>query len=340
MTALPQLSPSLRGAWRACGRKVFFRYVAGIEPIKRGKALGIGTATHAGLETYRRTLDIRKALAASSDAWLREMNRTGVDADEGQTIVDQIKAYVSGYLQHFGETHQTTSLVEVQAFDEGDGETGYLDSLVKYPDGTLWIVEDKTTARFVDSDLQQMALQLNDQVVTYVLALAERGIIVEGVKYRQILKTMTRRNKNENAKEYALRVMGLYVNDAEDKFREFEVRFTQAELVAWASHKARENMDVRQWLASKASLESWPFNCGNCIGPYGPCEYLKLCSRGVDAAQREFKPNGKEPLDNGSYQAKIWRSDSNNNLTVAERGVRSEDDVLFGQDGARPSANG
>lgn len=295
----PQLSASMRRTWLSCPRKVFYRYIAGIEPLKKGKALCIGTAFHAGLEAWRTGSKV--AAAVAEEVMIELAAKNGV-ADP-LMLGAQVRAYVLGYIMRFAGEDQNTEQVEASAFDDGDGEVGFIDSLHRYGDG-LWIVEDKTTSRFVDPDLMRMALRLDDQVGTYMLAYLERGYKIEGVKYRQTLKTATRQTQKESAAEYRDRVAEIYM-EKPDAYREFQIRLSEAELERWGKQKERQNLEILGHLDIE-DIEQFPINSSSCIGTYGPCEYVGLCVNGCDSSQRKFKPRDKLPVDGGLFQERMW----------------------------------
>lgn len=299
----PQLSASMRRSWLSCPRKVFYRYIAGIEPIRKGKALCIGTAFHAGLEAWRKSPTngpvIPAALAEETMIELAAKNGIG----EALMLGAQVRAYVLGYIMRFGSEDQGTQQVEASAFDDGDGEVGFIDSLVRYGDG-LWIVEDKTTSRFVDEDVMRMALRMDDQVGTYILAYRERGFNVEGVRYRQTLKTATRQTQKESPADYRERITEIYM-EKPDAYREFQLRLSDAELERWAKQKERQNLEILSHLDLE-DIEQFPINSTSCIGTYGPCDFVNLCVNGCDASQRKFKPRDKLPVDGGLFQERMW----------------------------------
>lgn len=299
----PQLSASMRRTWLSCPRKVFYRYIAGVEPKRKGKALCIGTAFHAGLEAWRKNPKggevIPAALAEETMIELAGKNGIG----DALMLGAQVRAYVLGYILRFGSDDQGMEQVEAAAFDDGDGECGFIDSLSRYGDG-LWIVEDKTTSRFIDPDVMRMALRMDDQVGTYMLAYLERGYKIEGVKYRQTLKTATRQTQKESPADYRERITEIY-REKPDAYREFEIRLSEAELLRWRKQKERQNLEILSHLDIE-DIEQFPINSTSCIGTYGPCEYVGLCVNGCDSSERKFKPRDKLPVDGGLFQERMW----------------------------------
>lgn len=66
---------------------------------------------------------------------------------------------------------------------------GRLDMLAQDEHGRYWIVDWKTTKTILDEDAQASFLQLDDQISSYVWALAQYGIPVAGFVYVEIKKS-------------------------------------------------------------------------------------------------------------------------------------------------------
>jgi hypothetical protein len=316
---IPKIRPSMRSSWRSCPRKVYYRTVGGIEPARGKRPLVIGTAYHYGLETWRQTKDPVTAAAAARKLYRELCAAQRVVFDPACEV--QVGVYVAGYAKAFPIDGHAT-LEEVPVFDDADAEGGTADSVMRLPNGDIYVVEDKTTSRFDDADAMGYALKMNDQIATYVWALRERGIPVKGAFYRQVLKTGTSITKKETAADYEERLTGIYLEpeDGAAKYREFEVTWTPEHLRRVRNEANATSMAIIGSLESP--VEQWPFNPLSCIGPYGPCEYIRLCARGRDAAEREFKPTTEGPLDHGDLHSKIWGSGQ----TATPIGVRAGED--------------
>ncbi len=298
-----KIRPSTRSAWRTCPRKVFYRSVAGVEPAASKRALVIGTAYHFGLETWRRTKSPAEAGIAAREKYQALCERDHVPFDETAWV--QVQVYVEGYAKAF-PLDNTAVLFEVPVFDEDDAEGGTADSVLRLPDGRVYVSEDKTTSRFDDPEVMAHALKMNDQVATYVWALRDRGVPVVGAFYRQVLKSGTKITLKENADSYRDRLRGIYMDPGEGKYREFQVTWTPSEMAQVRSEANRVSMEI-VGTVERPSVKDWPFNPLSCIGPYGPCEYIKLCAKGPLAAS-DFKPTMEGPLDDGKFRQSLWPS--------------------------------
>ncbi len=306
---MPKISPSLRASWRRCPKQIFYRYIAGIQSMRTSNALAIGSAFHTGLETWRNDpkRDPMAAALTAAEAYTNKARATRI-ADDGYTHL-QVMAYVIGYSVRYGMSDGGSKLAELQVFEEGDAETGFADCVMEFADGRRFVIDDKTTARFDDEQAMAWSLKFNDQLATYASALLARGQKIDGALYRQVKKTGTYPKKNETNEQYGERIMEIYTTDP-SMYREFVITWTPEELKRLDQERERTNLDIVGWLDVKDDT-AWPYNPNGCIGPYGPCDYVRLCANKKDATQRCFEPNGKAPIDDGSYQKRIWQSESN-----------------------------
>lgn len=308
--ALPDISPSMRRLWRDCGRKVFYRYIAGIDTVAEPKAFAIGLGFHRGIESFRDQPKGTRSMAMAAgvaNAFMVEKYANSFPADVLTIMRGQVTAYLMGYAEAYEADQDLEFKPEARAF-EGDGEIGFVDSLAYTDDGKTYLIEDKTTGQFVDDAQFLMALKMDDQILTYASALRARGIHLDGIAYRQTLKTKTRVKKNESTAQYIDRVLEEYLASP-DKYRQFVVNFTQEQLDLWDKQREKENLNILTYL-DVYNLDLWPFNSQACIGPYGPCDYLQLCARRRDARIDRIYKIGKDPLDGGKFRDQIWSSGS------------------------------
>jgi hypothetical protein len=195
----------------------------------------------------------------------------------------QVYAYCAGYTKAFPDGLKT-QLSEVPVYLDSSEEQGTVDAITVI-DNALWIIEDKTTSRFEDAELFALSLRLNDQIASYYDGIRKRGYEVEGVRYRQVKKTGTRQNKSETLAGYTERILANYTYDAVE-YREFVVTFDDAEVDILRENRMKTNEEITKQLGVD-DVDAWPYNCNACIGPYGPCEFLRLCITGRDETLRK-----------------------------------------------------
>jgi radical SAM protein with 4Fe4S-binding SPASM domain len=123
--------------------------------------------------------------------------------------------------------------------------------------------------------------------------------------YRETKKTRTKRSKKETGQQYANRVNELYLDPDSDNYREYKITFTNEELNHYRYEKLKLDMSIKQSFTF-LQLDQWQRNSNECIGKFGPCDYLPLCSGSCDNINDLYRHNSKEPLDNGKYRKKIF----------------------------------
>lgn len=321
---MPLLSHSMRSAWKSCERKVFYRYVAGIETRKPSNAARvIGSAFHTGLESWRKDsssitppiMDALTQLATSLEA-------IGITGDESLIERARLCAYLRGYFERFdGDADRPgkwSPEIELKTVEE----IGFLDTLWIDMKGGAWIVEDKTTS-MLDSH-QPTALLLDEQLLNYALLLRHHMINVVGAIYRQTLKTKKRPHKGESIDKFQERLTADYIAD-QDNYREMILTFDQTQLNEYAVDRTLTNRDIKSAINHSTKLGDYRRNAGQCLGKFGPCDYLHLCAHRKDDGAQMFKPNGKEPLDGGKFRTEIWGEAIPQETITTDTGVATDD---------------
>jgi len=293
----PLISASMRAAYKSCPRKVFYRYVAGIQPKTGGsKAQAIGRAYHKALYLIRQGHKVPVAINEANKELIQDLQEFDLGLDAIEDEQSRLNAYILGYGIFYKDDPKQTAACEYEI--RTDTEVAYIDCIQEI-DGCKWVIEDKTTSR-LDPNLE-MALRLDEQLLNYNVLLNSEGILPKGIKYRQTLKTSTKRTKKETGTDYAHRVLDLYCGERNaDFYREIPVAFGPAQLTAYSLQKDRLDRRIRQMFKTH-TLTGWDCNPGECMGKWGPCEWLPLCANGTDQLGGQYIPNGKEPLDSGSF---------------------------------------
>ena len=298
----------MRSLWRDCARKVFFRYIAGIKSKSVPKYFVIGSGFHRGLESFRDQPQGERSMVQGCQVAAQAMvndYQGKFPPDVMKVMIGQVTAYLMAYAEYFADDNALELKPEGRAFgDNADGEVGYLDCLA-YVDGKVYLIEDKTTASFDEEEIFLMGLKMNDQILTYASALRSRGITLEGIVYRQTLKTKTRVKKTESVQGYCDRILDVYLSDPSDKYRQFVVNFSNEQLDLWDQQREKENLNILSYL-DVTNLDLWPFNPRSCISIMGPCEYIHACARRRDARVDRLYEEGKESLDDNKFRDQLW----------------------------------
>ena len=307
-------SHSMRQSFQQCPRKIYFRYCAGIERIEeRGDARRVGRSYHKGLELLRAKMPIDEVLI-----YIKDELSGCKDAS-----ADQIKvhAYISGYMLAFDDLKRDTKNELRLSVGE---DVGIVDCIAESDNGDQYIIEDKTTASF-DHNLDK-ALMLNDQICNYVWLCRENGIEIKGILYRELQKSVHKLNRGESEKAFSDRIFELYTKTS-DRYRQIAVDPKVFDLDHHKRSVMRVNGLIREFCETfvHEDIRSMPKNCWSCLGKYGACEFLPLCSGMEPNISDLYKPNFKDPWDGNDFRVKYglygqpkFKIDEIDNLEFAE----------------------
>jgi hypothetical protein len=315
---LPKVSFGMRSAWKKCQRKVFFRYVAGIEPkCMNGPSLMVGSAFHHGLELWRKATNsqhperVAEVVGMATEGLRTEMIAKGF-ADTADLESLRLEAYLRGYFKRYAHDAVRLPGHGAEQTIEGEHDIGVLDGL-HYDEATktATMVEDKTRGDLADE--RPVALHIDEQVLNYADMLSRSGLHVLHVRvlYRETAKTRTKPNKGETLSAYGARVLGIYTDETNwpKCFREIDTTVDWDEARSYARERGEVDTAIRGKMQAHKLLDGYARNSDQCIGPYGACEFLDACVNKVapvlNVAQL-FKPNGKAPLDGGAFRISMF----------------------------------
>lgn len=299
---LPQISYSMRQSFKSCPRKVYFRYVAGIEPIQKDDTkLTIGKAFHLGLESIRQTSCLATGILESANM-LDAANFT----DEDRVIEHcRMRAYLIGYTNHYDDLKRAW---DVEMKMEFDGQVGFIDGVYEGDNG-LVLIEDKTRS-LLTKNLDTVAF-LSEQLITYALMANLSDMDVDHIQIRETQKTKSKPRKGESLDSYSSRILEEYTIDS-SKYQSAIVKYTTADLCRFSEEMAGFDAILIKWLGSGKPLYAWPRNSNACVAMYGPCEFMGICS-GLGC--EGFCSNNKDPLDDGKFRNKFIPTTSDKNIT-------------------------
>lgn len=306
----PKLSFSMRSMFRTCSRKVFFRYVAGVDPRSEDNpARAVGRAFHRGLEAWRQGKAVDDVYSMVLGEFVTDLTAQGVHSADLEDEVSKLKAYLLGYFERYkGDLEVGRWRIGVEVELSTKDEIGYIDALyLDNETGKVWGVEDKTRA--VISEAKPRLLPMDEQLLTYALLLKANGYDVGGMIYRETVKTRFRRRIRESAEEFSLRVSEEYKTNSDEKYRETRVKLEPAELEQYRTEKYLADAVIRNCFKLPKELKYWARNTDSCLGIYGNCDYYRLCTSLPNPDSKEmnkhFCKGVKPPMDNGSFIKKI-----------------------------------
>jgi hypothetical protein len=305
----------MRQTFKVCPRKIYFRYVAGIQPKDNYiKAKTLGKAYHTGLELLRKGEVITEAIKNVKHLIFMS------DLDQGDKQLEGVRlsTYLLGYASRFSSDWYDISRIKtefkISLNDPFYGEeVCILDALIENDDGTIDIIEDKTTA--LEQKAIQPSLVLNDQLLNYVDMCEKAGYKIRTMKYRETLKTTTKPKINETIDSYRERIERLYLLDS-DKYKEYEVVPLQREMHTFRAEKKLTDLRIDEMVNDYIDQDfwEWPRNTISCLNKFGACEFLNICADRCHSIRSLYETNGKDPLDGNKFLNQYCMIDETNNF--------------------------
>lgn len=250
-------------AFRQCPRKARLRYIDGLVPRERDKAMYFGSLIHAALEGFY-------MLSPDEDRTAAAIERIdSSDADEA--VRRHARCMMYGYGQAYRDENVLPCMVETTFLHDWPmGSLAGKPDMVAEVDGAVALVEHKTASSMTGSYLEK--LWMDSQILLYTAALRAKAIPVESIIYNVLLKSAIRLKKNETPEEFGQRLYAAY---QDRKMFHREVITPTDSAVERALTDAADTIELWQHCQER---NNFPRNTGSCYGNYGsPCAYLFIC---------------------------------------------------------------
>ena len=295
--SLPIVSNSEMRTFRRCVREHHIAYRLKLRPLKRAEALKFGSLIHTGLEVWWKTVDVHGAVAAMR----------AVESDPYELA--KAEALLLGYHARWEGEPLSVVAVEVQfECDLVNPETGAasktfrlggkIDAIVQRADGSVWIVEHKTSSEDIEQgSAYWKRLRLDSQIGTYYRGARALGHDVAGCIYDVIKKPTLRPYKVTPVEERKFTKDGrLYANQRErdETPEEFRARlvadiaerperyFVRGDVVRLEDEERDAAVDAwmtAQAMRDAARLERFPKNPEACVRYGRECDYFAACCK-------------------------------------------------------------
>ena len=249
-------------AFRQCPRKARLRYIDGLVPLARDKAMYFGSLIHGALEAY---------YMAAEDARMAEAIDWIDRADADMAVRHHARCMMYGYARAYRDEKILPAMVETSFIhDWSFGSLAGKPDMVAELDGKVCLFEHKTASQISGSYLEK--LWMDSQILLYTAALKCKTIKVHHIVYNILRKTQIRQKKAEQTSEFSQRVYNEYQN-SEMFHREIITPTDSA--VERALADAADTIQLWQFCTER---NNFPRNTGACYGNYGsPCAYLPIC---------------------------------------------------------------
>lgn len=310
---LPILSVTSANRYRSCPRSYYFANVLRRVPRRIEGARRFGTLFHLGLEEWWRRLVVRSLPEERLEASLRVMRTSpGVDPYDLAKAEVLLRGYetvwggeeleVLGVEQEFeGDLRNPMTSGVSRTFRIG----GRMDAIVRKPDGSVWVVEHKTSSEDIDPGTPyRMRLELDPQVSTYLLGARLLGYKPAGVMYDVIKKPekkpleatpveqrkytkgsakepprlyANQREHGETPAEYADRILDelLKKNEKSSTYQRFTVERSPDDECEAAYDVWTTSLQIRESVNHRA----WPKYTKSCYQYRQWCDYFAVCTK-------------------------------------------------------------
>ena len=266
------LDSTMISAFKECPRKFYWAHVRGLVPAQPSVHLHFGGAYAAGLEAMRKALFVEgkpadEALAAgviAATVFWDEFAPTWSWESSTPKTLDAVWHALLEYLEAFppesdplpplnGNCIELTFALEVEGSRHPETQApflycGRLDMLSQHADGSIWVVDDKTTGQLGERWSQRW--RLRGQLTGYCWAAQEYGYEARNVCIRGMAPIKS------------------------------AIRFAVA-------HTHRTPRQIAEWLANlQYTLDQvatcwrqgfWPLNLATSCEAYNGCPYANLC---------------------------------------------------------------
>lgn len=265
------INNSLINEWIACPRRAHLSYIQSLEPksdeIPANKiGMHLGTCVHRVIEAYYRDEDVREAIdKAHAELRLPEEGRGCI------AHVDRImEEYINGASIGTAKPFLIEGVMELPLNDDGLSFRGTLDLVVEEEDGSLTLVDHKTTSNLY---YLKPRIPFSYQFTGYL--------------------ELLRRNYPDRVINNTVIVHALQSSLKTVKFKQYETVRTQWDIDQWYDWVTYWGELIKDTLANDKDIVA---NMGDACTAYGHiCPFASLClNPGEDATETLSNMNKKE----------------------------------------------
>jgi hypothetical protein len=277
------LTSSALSAFRDCPRRYHHAYERKRVPVTDAAPLAFGKLWHEVMDAWW---------------WAGSEHAVAYLVEKADEIKEEDAAKIAALLKHYRPPHDRFDVLDVEKYFEVkiDSPTGgrafrswrlagKVDVLVREKaTDHIWIIDHKTTAsQIIGFGDYWQHLQVDGQMANYCLAFDARGFIYDVVKK----PTIKLCGKDEKAApQHGGSAANAYQARIEESIREDKEPWYQ-----WREHPKLKD-DTRearfdlwqqvQMVRECSKQDRYPRNSNACVGRYGACPYMKVCTYQAD----------------------------------------------------------
>lgn len=303
--------------FRRCKRKFFWKYMLRLHPRSSDRHLILGSAFHQCLgQWYRgKRVSMRKIIRGF------QTHLDGVIADQGeffdqddldktQSMADTFAGMMLGYAETYERDRNEWNILRPSieakfSVDMGDfdyqGKIDLITQIRSSRQNTL--VEHKTASKISSSYVDR--LPLDTQIRGYIFgATYGLGLRVNEVMYDVVEKCRLRRKSSESLGEFANRVAEAYTSNPDRYFHREQLQFNCGDIDAF-EYELRQTHQEYQAIVDRLldgiyyetfpplDPRAWTPNDTECNAFFRTCEYMTLCTSGLDPGTARMYNQGQ-----------------------------------------------
>lgn len=294
------------GQFRKCKRKFFWKYMMRLLTKYKDRNLVVGHAFHETLgQWYKgkrvdmaaivkpRIDELAKIVTESAGYYSQE------DLDKFHITTQTFAGMMEGYSAQYAGDRQNWRIdrrsIEAQfKIDMGDFDfAGKIDLVASERTSKgNFLVEHKTASSIGESYVDR--LPLDTQIRGYLFgAIKGLSIPVNEVLYDVVRKCKLRRKSNETIDEFTNRVRSAYLDSPQDYFYREQLMFAKSDLDCFEYELRQTHKEFTQLVHQGLDFSGyhdlpaenprqWTPNDKMCNEFFRTCEYLQLCTTGLD----------------------------------------------------------
>ena len=263
--------------YQKCPRKFFIQYVKNVESAYAGEALVLGSAFHAGKESFYLNADKGKAIEDCISV-VREEEENFFSEEIFQKVLHRAPTMLESWIDEFGfsdlekyNVFSTEDYIEVALPHTGNTLTMRLDAVLEHKQsGATYIMETKSTQSSLDNMVT--SVRLGDQATAYIFGFKSKypDVPLTGMVY-----DVTFWSKSTTNPELIKHKRGFTDIIYRSKRDISEWVEGMNSLISEISQKVQAYKDGVSEYALFPRIDYW------CNAYYRPCEFSTIC-RGCD----------------------------------------------------------
>jgi len=276
--------------FRNCKRKFYWKYILGLKPRKLSSSLYIGSFVHRILADWYtlKNTSMENILDEHLPKIEKDIEGKIWDQDELDKIVialETLNGIFRAYEQVYKQDRKKLQIVHVEKklefIENNFSLAGKIDLIVK--SNKFFNVWDHKTSSFIDSSYLNR-LPLDTQLRGYAYLAYKNKMPVNEVTYNCIKKCALRRKSGESREDFCDRIAKDYIKRSRIYFHREKVVISMEDLRSFEYELLQTNDEFLRIFESGGVLEprNWGINCSHCSAFFRDCEYLTLCTQGVD----------------------------------------------------------